>query len=685
VWLSPKFSHDGQFLYFLFPVDQSSRLGLYRRHLSSGDVQLVAEPPARSGEYPLAEQLRRERERQAWDGITQYQLGVERIVIPYRGRLYLVNPGQSGWTAVPCDQDLKAVQLMHDERYLVGVMGCEMVRLDLETGSVAPLVSGSESGVCYGLAEYIAQEEFGRAHGFWIAPNDRWVAYTEVDERAVGAFTLVHWEHDPVWNESHRYPFVGQANARVRLWAVPLSDTPGGSRRRFPELDDEWYLLDVQWLSDERMAILVLSRAQNELRWYWWEPASGSYALFYREQGTPWINGPKATVVLDGERLLTTTERTGKSQVLVLAASGADRVLATSDVVVDIVGAHGSDVFVLATRRRALERTLLAVDLESGHTRELTPEAGSHRVWMSGDGRWWLDQVSTFDTAPVMRLTRRDDGATQVTMASPSTRSELGLPAPELFELVTPDGERLNGLLYRPLQPPAAPAPLVLSVYGGPHVQTVRHDWDETVDLMAQYLAQRGAFVCKVDGRGSSGRGRAFEQAIYQRFGDVELADQVSAVRWLLSREPIDAKRVGIYGWSYGGYLTIRALLTYPDVFAVGVAGAPVVDWRWYDTAYTERYLGLLDTALDAYDRASLLPLADRLQGHLLLIHGLIDENVHFRHTVRLIQAFIESDRNFDLLVLPASRHMPRGWATTRYRVRRTLEYFEQHLGMKQN
>ncbi|HMO55392.1 MAG TPA: S9 family peptidase, partial [Tepidiformaceae bacterium] len=232
--------------------------------------------------------------------------------------------------------------------------------------------------------------------------------------------------------------------------------------------------------------------------------------------------------------------------------------------------------------------------------------------------------------------------------------------------------------------PPATEAlrrhPLIVSVYGGPHVQRVANEWSATVDLRAQYLAQRGFVVVKLDNRGSFNRGLAFEGALADRMGTVEVDDQVAGVQHMAKLPYVDPTRVGIYGWSYGGYMTLMAMLREPGIFKVGVSGAPVTDWDGYDTGYTERYMGTPQSNPEGYHDSSALTHAHKLEGKLLLVHGMTDENVHFRHTARFIVALTEANKDYDLLIFPEERHMPRDAKGMEYQERRVIEYFEKHL-----
>jgi dipeptidyl-peptidase-4 len=291
-----------------------------------------------------------------------------------------------------------------------------------------------------------------------------------------------------------------------------------------------------------------------------------------------------------------------------------------------------------------------------------------------------LDAWSSRTQPPrVVARNLRDGRTVDVHQPQAVSPAGLGLVVPEFHQLAAADGTLLYGALYRP---PAAdrPVPVVVSVYGGPHVQRVIDDWSLTVDLRAQYLVQQGIAVLKLDNRGSSGRGLAFEAAIHRRMGTVEVDDQVAGVRYLGSLGGFDTSRVGIYGWSYGGYMTLMAMLKAPDIFQVGVAGAPVTDWDGYDTAYTERYMETPAANPEGYRDSSVITHAHRLEGRLLLVHGMADENVHFRHTARLIVALTEAGKEYDLLIFPEERHMPRDQRGLEYQERRVIEFLLRGL-----
>jgi dipeptidyl-peptidase-4 len=323
-----------------------------------------------------------------------------------------------------------------------------------------------------------------------------------------------------------------------------------------------------------------------------------------------------------------------------------------------------------------VERHLYRVSLDGDEPIRLTIEPGMHDAVVAPDGSSFVD-VFDSRTQPPSCVLRLPDGAPIWTLhEAPEIEIELQLPELETFR--TRDGVLLHAALFRPAR--KAAAALIVDIYGGPHYQAVTDSWALTVNLRAQLLAAHGFAVMQVDNRGSARRGVAFETAIARNMGDVEVRDQVDAVRWLGERGIADLTRVGIYGWSYGGYLTAMALVKAPDVFKVGVAGAPVTSWDGYDTGYSERYMGTPTSNPEGYRASSVITHVDRLRGKLLLIHGLLDENVHFRHSARLMQALIDKQAPFDVMLYPNERHLPRSLEDRVAMETRILEYFMTYL-----
>jgi dipeptidyl-peptidase-4 len=693
------FSPDGRLLTYLWSEDESLIRALWAFDVVSGERRVLARPPGSGTTDANAtpeEALRRERERLREGGITHYRWAKEadRLLVPLNGQLYVTSSaGEPLRLVAPADEPAADARLTPDGTRVVYVRGRELWVADLAGGEPRRLTFDATETVSNGLAEYIAQEEMGRAEGFWIAPDGAWVAYAQVDEAAVPVYPIVH-QGGPEWRvEEHRYPFAGEANARVRLGVLALAGGPTTWLDLGPDADV--YLARVDWRPDGRLVAQVESRDQRRLELRAYDVDSGAWTTLLVEEQEPWINlHDDLRFVGDDGAFVWSSERSGYRHLYLYDRDGnLVRPLTSGDWPVDgvvHVAAERRWVYFLAGRESPVERHLYRVSLDGGDPEKLTERPGIHAATFAPDGERYAHQDSS-RTSPPRLTVRRADGTRlwEVDEAQVSADIHAALPPPEIVDVDTRDGTRLYGALYRPRavppgpEPPpasAGPAPTIVAVYGGPHAQLVTDSWGLTVDLRAQYLASLGYAVFKLDNRGSARRGLRFEATISRRMGAIEVQDQVDGVRWLVARGVADPERVGIYGWSYGGYLTLMCLLTAPETFKVGVAGAPVTDWDGYDTHYTERYLGTPANNPAGYAASSVLPRVAKLEGRVLVIHGMIDENVHFRHTARLVAALEGAERPFDLLVLPADRHMPRDQAGRRYLEARLVDYFQTHL-----
>jgi dipeptidyl-peptidase-4 len=553
------------------------------------------------------------------------------------------------------------------------------------SGTPRQLTSGAGGGITNGVAEYIAQEEMGRSEGYWWSPDSQKLAYVRADSRHIPIYPIVHQGTATPFVEEHRYPFAGQPNARVRLGIIAVS----GGETRWQNLgaDEDVYLARVAWRPDGTLTAQIESRDQRHLRLVAFA-ADGTATTLLEERGDPWLNLADDLRFLPDGTFLWSHEATGFRHLTLHAADGTPlRTLTEGDWIVTGVAALDHEariVYFHGTRDGVTERHLYRVALDGGPVERVTAGAGWHEAIVSPATGLYVDRFSSLDAAPTLTLRRLADNSAVATLFADEgmTAAALGLTPPRLTSFQVEGDVALQAALYLP--PGAETAgrryPIIVSVYGGPHAQRVMNTWALTVDLRAHHLAQQGFIVMRVDNRGSANRGLRFEGAIAGDMGRIEVADQVAGVRWLGQQPYADTARVGIYGWSYGGYMTCMALMRAPDVFKVGVAGAPVTHWDGYDTHYTERYMGDPATNAEGYRDSSPLTHAADLQGKLLLIHGMIDENVHFRHTARLLNALSAAGKEYDLVVFPEERHMPRDARGLEYQEARLTEYFRDHL-----
>jgi dipeptidyl-peptidase 4 len=672
-----RYSPDAKFITYLFSERGDLVRDLWRLDLATGREEHWLSPPGEAvteDNISREEVLRRERLRLRETGITDYSWAEKATVmlLPLRGELYRWAEGTVTRLAGGGVIDPK---ITDDGRRVFFVRDGDVWTID--AAGERPLTA-HPPGATSGLAEFVAQEELDRFSGYWPSPRGDLVAFEQVDESHIPIFPIVHQGKATLQIEEHRYPFAGAENARVKLGVVFAESRV----TTFMDLGiEEGYIARVDWHPDGRLLVQWLSRDWRHLELLAYDVSSGGGRGIVVETLEPWINLHDDLRVLESTGEFTwSSERSGFRHLYLYAPDGKlIRQLTRGDWPAEATVAldeKGRWLYFVGWQLSPLERHLFRVSLDSGDPERLTSEPGMHGVAIAPDFSSFVDVWDSRTHPPSMTVRSMTGAPRHVIHASAPI--DLDLPAPELHRFRTSDGAELHAAVYRPAD--SGKAPVIVSVYGGPGPQMVNDSWAETVDLRAQLLAQHGFVVLKVDNRGSARRGLAFEAPIARSMGQVEVRDQVEGVRWLGTLGFADTSRVGIYGWSYGGYMTLMALVTAPDVFKVGVAGAPVTFHEGYDTAYTEKYMGTPGDNREGYRRSSPLSYVDQLRGRLLVVHGMIDENVHFRHSARLIQALIDSSKPFETLFYPNERHMPRSERDRVDLERRLLEFFQRNL-----
>lgn len=673
------FSHDDSALAWLADPEgglvnalwSSNADGTGARVLIDVDDDLAASPSADVA-------LRRERLRRRSTGITDFwwAQGSREILVPAGDDLTLVHAGTGARRILRTGGSWFDPVLAPDAEHVAFVREGDVWVCSTRTGGIARKITTGDPDLSRGVAEFVAQEELDRFSGYWWAPDSRSIAVCEVDESSVTELTIVHQgdTSSPPAVERHRYPFAGTANAIVRLGVFGLVEHTAPVWIDLPPLggDDGGYLARVEWLPDGTLAAQVLERRQQRLVLLRCDPSTGATAELVVEDSDVWVNVHDCfRPVGKSGAFLWASERSGFRHLELRDADGTVATTLTSGdwEVVDVCGVHADDGRVLftATADGVLERHLYEVGFDGAPPRRVTPEQGWHRVAVDHGCNRFVDIHHSLSTPPVVTLRAVADGGVLAVLhdADDARVEALGLEPPDLVDVTARDGTNLHGALYRPQG--EGPHPTVVEVYGGPHVQMVGDAWPMTVDLRAQWLRQQGLCVFVLDNRGSRHRGLHFEGAIAGKLGDVEVGDQADGARHLVDLGIADPERIGVYGWSYGGYLATMCLARSPDVFTAAVAGAPVTRWEAYDTCYTERFMGLPRDAEAAYEASSTTAHVGGIRGSLLLVHGMVDENVHFRHSALLVDALTRAGVAYDLVIFPGERHMPRGDADRLY------------------
>jgi dipeptidyl-peptidase-4 len=699
------FSPDGRLLSYLWSEDGSLVRQLWAYDFAKQAIRMLARAPGDGDSdktVSAEEALRRERLRMRGFGITGYAWAKDApvLLVPVSGRLLVSDNYDAPLRELQTPVGAINPQLSPDGRSVAFVRDGELWVIGTEEGAASrqltvdaaadPLAGGWLRS--NGLAEYIAQEEMGRGVGFWWSPDSHQIAFAQVDLTEVTAYRIAHDADDPPDEEVHRYPFAGGNNARVRIGILHVEEN---GIKWLPSIGDDVYLARVNWAPDGALYLQVENREQQRLDLIAWDQDSEAFRPVLTEAGEPWLNlhDDLRFVPRNGSTefdLVWSSERTGYRHLYLYSSIGEFMgQLTCGDWPVDrVLDIKSGWVYFLAGKESPLERHIYRVRLLS-HAPEnevidperLSTQAGLHVGLLSPDGEVLADLWDSASSPPRLETRYLLSGVVQeITPPDPSEANDLGLRAPDFIVVPADDGTPLYGALYAPSSKADGAAPLIVSVYGGPHVQQVANSWSMTVDLRAQMYAREGYAILKLDNRGSARRGRAFEGAIAGHLGGVEVADQLAGVRAVSRRPDIDATHAGIYGWSYGGYMTLMCMFREPEVFVAGVAGAPVTDWDGYDTHYTERYLGTPQENPTGYEQSSAVAAAESLAGALLIVHGMIDENVHFRHSVRLADGLIAARRPFRLLPFPRERHMPRSEEDRVFMETQILQHFCRNL-----
>jgi dipeptidyl-peptidase 4 len=695
------FSPDGQSVSYLKAESPGSLSRvLWRTPIRGGEPVNVARPPGGGDtdtNVSREEALRRERQRLRDTGITQIDWAekTDRAVIPLKGDLYLVEVDKplrrlTETTAPDIDPKLSS-----DGSRVAFVRDGDLYQVEIASGKETRLTQGATDGLTHGLAEFMAQEEMGRQTGFWWSPDGSRIAYQETDERHIPRYTIVHQGGAELSVETHRYPFPGQANAKVRLGVI-APDTGDTKWLYYADPTEDVYLARVDWDGPGAVLVQVLSRDQKTLRLVRIDVASGQRRILLEDRSDSWVNLHNDLRVIKGTgEILWSSERSGFRHIELHDADGKLlRTLTAGEWAVDsVIGvdAKRREVWFTAGRESPLESQLYRVSLDGGPIVRVTRERGTHRPALAPDAEHFVD-VHSSRTKPWVTTIRDRNGRIINTLddaAKDPRLSELVLAPPVVTQFKSRDGVTLYGAYYAPRSSRSgAKAPLVVITYGGPHVQVVADTWGVgsnaaamTADLSAHYLTGLGFAVWKCDNRGSARRGLAFESALSRHMGTIEVRDQVDGIRFVAASWPeVDTNRVGVTGGSYGGYMTLRCLTESPDTFHAGVSVAPVTDWDGYDTCYTERYMGTPQNNPDGYRDSSVLHRVAPLRGKLLVIHGMLDENVHFRHSARLTTALISANKPFAFLPLPDERHSSRKIEDRKYVAEKMGAFFQETL-----
>ena len=652
-----------------FDVRESrDRLLVDSRTLSGADRALSAE-----------EEARRERQRtSAYSGIVEYSFAPDsrHLLIPLNGDLYVYDlkarPADAVRRITTTDAYETDSRFSPHSNFVSFVRDRNLYIIDLATGKERAVTREGGGLVSFGMAEFIAQEEMDRDTGYWWSPDERHIVVARVDESPVAEVERFEIQAAGATVTRQRYPATGARNARVDLF---VADLAAESRLQLDlGTNQDVYLPRVDWFPDGRgIAVQRQSRDQKTLELLRFDSLSGRGRVLLTERNDHWVPLHRELTFLKlSSQFIWASSRDGFQHLYLYGndgnlirqlTSGEFMVAANSpEAAIRAVDERARYVYFIANLPSPIERQLFRVSLDRPEApQRVTTGAGWHDIAMSMDASVFVDSRSDANTPRNVTLQSTGGRTLSTMLANKLDASHPYTPyldehvRAEFGTITAADGQALH---YKLMKPRALEAgkryPVLVDVYGGPGVQRVANTWSS---LFHQYLVQHGYVVFALDNRGSGVRGVRFETALGRRLGGIEVQDQVKGVEFLRGLPFVDARRVGIFGWSYGGYMALMCLMQAPESFAAGVAGAPVTDWALYDTHYTERYLSTPAANPDGYRASNVLEYAKALDRPLLLVHGMADDNVLFANSTVLMKKLQDLQKPFDLMTYPGGKH----------------------------
>jgi dipeptidyl-peptidase-4 len=608
-----------------------------------------------------------------------------------KGVFYVVDMASGQKQQLMNGEKISYATLSPDNDKVAFVKENNLYLVELATNKLTQITKDGEwNKVINGAADWVYEEEFSMAQAFKWSPDGKKIAFIRFDETQVPEFNMQTW--GPLYPQDYKfkYPKAGEKNA---LASIHVYDLPSGKIQKIDAgTETDIYLPRIYWTKDaNQLAFIRMNRLQNQLDLFHANATSGESTLVISETSKTYVDldyNDDLQYLSDGKSFIRTSEQDGYKHIYHHNLDGSliRQITSGNWEVSSMIGIDekSKKLYFISTEASPLERNFYVINLDGKGKKLLTPSKGTHTINMSSDHKFFIDYYSTVDSPVNVTLNEASGKVIKVLEDNQALKDKLAgfaLGKKEFFKFSTVDGTELNGYIIKPADfDPNKKYPVLMYVYGGPGSQNVLNSWGGTRDFWHQQLAAEGIIVACVDNRGTGSRGRDFKHSTYANLGKLETIDQIEGAKYFAKMPFVDPARIGIWGWSYGGYMSSLALMKGNDVFKTAIAVAPVTTWRYYDTIYTERYLQTPQLNAAGYDDNSPITHVNMLKGNFLLIHGTGDDNVHFQNSVDLVNALIAADKQFETFYYPNRNHGIYGGNTTWHLYTQMTDFLKRKL-----
>lgn len=560
---------------------------------------------------------------------------------------------------------------------------------DLTSGAERQITNdGLANYIINGSSDWVYEEEFSLSRAFSWSPDSKKIAYYRFDETAVREFEMTLYKDLYPTTYKYKYPKAGEDNSVVSIHVYHVDE--GFTRTMDIKSNKNQYIPRIKWTADpNRLCVLRMNRYQNQLEYLLVNASNGQSQQILTQSDNRYIDINDDLIFLEnGKQFILTNDSDGFNHAYLYDITGL-LIQQLTKGNWEVTSLYGVDektntLYYQSTERSPLCRDIYAVGLNGVDKKMISTKKGVNSVVFNTDYSYYLLTNSNSTSPPYVSLHKQSGQQVRVLEDNFNVSkllSEYRLSPVDFFEMNTPDGTVLNGYMIKPADfDPTKKYPVLMYVYGGPGSQMVTDSWGGSNNLWFNYLAQKGYVIACVDNRGTGSRGADFKKITYKQLGKYETSDQIEVAKWLASKNFVDPSRIGIWGWSYGGYLSSLCITKGADVFSMAIAVAPVTNWRYYDSIYTERYMQLPQDNAAAYDESSPTKYAENLKGKFLLIHGTADDNVHFQNSVMFSEALIQANKSFEQAYYPNKNHGISGGNTRFHIYSRMTDFILKNL-----